>query len=199
MIGCAFTRRLFIINSQIIYYIDIGGEQNYTINSQLFDRCRKACAMKKEIKKNAYMYCKFREEQYALYDEYCKRNGTLMKSFLILNALYYAKDGMTQKKIRERTFNSKQTVNLIVKGLLSEGDVEMRDIPENKKNKLVIMTDQGREKYKAIVTHITWAEDKAMSMLSDEEQKTLVDLSSRFTQNLIRLVNEGDNSEYRKG
>ena len=28
--------------------------------------------MTKEDKKNAYLYCKFRDEQFALYDEYAK-------------------------------------------------------------------------------------------------------------------------------
>ncbi|MCC8026468.1 MAG: hypothetical protein LIP16_14360 [Clostridium sp.] len=36
--------------------------------------------MTKEDKKNAYLYCKFRDEQFALYDEYAKRNGMLMKT-----------------------------------------------------------------------------------------------------------------------
>ena len=30
--------------------------------------------MKKNDKRNAYLYCKFRDEQYALYDEYAKRH-----------------------------------------------------------------------------------------------------------------------------
>lgn len=52
--------------------------------------------MDKEDKKSAYLYCKFRDEQFALYDEYAKRHGMLMKTLLIVNVLFYAKDGMTQ-------------------------------------------------------------------------------------------------------
>ena len=51
------------------------------------------------------------------------------------------------------------------------------------------MTDAGRTYCKDVVTHITWAEDTAMSMLTPEEQAQLIDLSRRFTQNLIKLVN----------
>ena len=39
--------------------------------------------MTKEDKKNAYLYCKFRDEQFALYDEYAKRNGMMMKTLLV--------------------------------------------------------------------------------------------------------------------
>ena len=91
--------------------------------------------MNKEDRKNAYLYCKFRDEQFALYDEYAKRNGMLMKTLLVVNVLFYAKDGMTQTEICRRTFQSKQTVNLIIKNLLSDNYVTVTEVPENKRNK----------------------------------------------------------------
>ena len=75
--------------------------------------------MTKEDRKNAYLYCKFRDEQFALYDS-TKRHGMMMKTLLVVNVLFYAKDGMTQKDICQRTFQSKQTVNLIIKNLLAK-------------------------------------------------------------------------------
>ena len=100
--------------------------------------------MTKEDRKNAYLYCKFRDEQFALYDEYAKRHGMSMKTLLVLNALFYAKDGMTQTEVCQRTFQSKQTVNLIVKNLLAEAYVTVTEVPENKRNKIVRMTEAGR-------------------------------------------------------
>ena len=84
-----------------------------------------------EDRKNAYLYCKFRDEQFALYDEYAKRHGMLMKTLLVVNALFYNKDGMTQTEICKRTFQSKQTVNLIIKNLLSGSYVTVAEVPEN--------------------------------------------------------------------
>lgn len=146
--------------------------------------------MTKEDRKNAYLYCKFRDEQFALYDEYAKRHGMLMKTLLVTNALFYAQDGMTQTEICRRTFQSKQTVNLIVKNLLRDGYVTVTEIPEDRRNKRVRMTDAGRAYCGKVVRHITWAEDTAMSLLTPEEQKTLIDLSRTFTKNLTRLVNQ---------
>ena len=104
--------------------------------------------MTKEDKKNAYLYCKFRDEQFALYDEYAKRNGMMMKTLLVVNVLFYdafyRKGGMTQKEICQRTFQSKQTVNLIIKNLLAENYVTVTEVPENKRNKIVRMTNAGR-------------------------------------------------------
>lgn len=146
--------------------------------------------MTKDDRRNAYLYCKFRDEQFALYDEYAKRHGMLMKTLLVVNVLYYAGDGMTQTEICRRTFQSKQTVNLIVKNLLSEGYVTVTETPENKRNKLVQMTDAGRDWCGQVVRHITWAEDTAMSMFSAQEQERLIDLSRTFTKNLAMLVNQ---------
>ena len=148
--------------------------------------------MTKDDKRNAYLYCKFRDEQYALYDEYAKRNGLLMKSLLVLNALYYAEDGMTQKEITQRTFQSKQTVNLIIKNLLHDGYVTVEENPENKRNKFVRMTEEGRAYAKTPVVHITWAEDTAMSMFTPDEQEQLISLSRRFTKNLTELMKESE-------
>ena len=146
--------------------------------------------MTKEDKKNAYLYCKFRDEQFALYDEYAKRHGMLMKTLLVVNTLFYAKDGMTQTEICRRTFQSKQTVNLIIKNLLAENYVTVDEVPENKRNKIVQMTGAGRLYCEKVVRHITWAENTAMSMFTAEEQKQLIDLSRTFTKNLTLLVNQ---------
>lgn len=144
----------------------------------------------KNDKKNAYLYCKFRDEQFALYDEYAKQNGMLMNTLLVVNVLFYAKNGLTQRDICERTFQSKQTVNLIIRNLLNEAYVTVEERKENKREKLVRMTDAGRAYCEKVVRHITWAEDTAMSMFSPEEQKQLVDLSRTFTKNLTDLIHQ---------
>ena len=144
----------------------------------------------KEDKKNAYLYCKFRDEQFALYNEYAKSHGMLMNTLLVVNALFYAKDGLTQRDICDRTFQSKQTVNLIIRNLLSDGYVTVTEVPENKRTKIVRMTEAGKAYCEKVVRHVTWAEDTAMSMFSPEEQKQLIDLSRTFTKNLTKLIHQ---------
>ena len=151
--------------------------------------------MKKNDKRNAYLYCKFRDEQYALYDEYAKRHGLLMKTLLVLNVLYYAPSSMTQKEICQKTFNSKQTVNLIIKNLLKDGYITLEEDPQNKKNKFVKMTESGKAYAKQPVVHITRAEDTAMSMFTPEEQEQLISLSRKFTRNLADLTNRNEDEK----
>ena len=145
--------------------------------------------MDKEAKKNAYLYCKFRDEQFALYDEYAKRHGMMMKTLLVVNVLFYAQEGMTQTEICRRTFQSKQTVNLIVKNLTAQSYVTVAAAPDDRLNKRARMTAAGRPSCAHVVRHITRAEDEAMAMLTPEEQEQLVGLSRTFTKNLAMLVN----------
>ena len=146
--------------------------------------------MTKEDKKDAYLYCKFRDQQCALYDEYARRHGMLMNTLLVLNVLFYAKDGMTQAEICKRTFQSKQTVNSIIRNLWTDHYVTISEMPKDRRNKMVEMTEAGRAYCEKVVRHITWAEDAAMAMFTPEEQKRLIGLSRTFTENLTMLVNQ---------
>ena len=146
----------------------------------------------KQDRKNAFLYCKFRDQQFALYDEYAKSNGMMMKTFLVLNVLFYAKDGMTQKEICERTFQSKQIVSNIVKNLLTDGYVTLEENEDDRRNQTVKLTDAGRTYAERPVRHITNAEDTAMSMFTPEEQEQLIALSRQFTKNLTKLVKESE-------
>ena len=59
--------------------------------------------MTKKDRENAFLYCKFRDEQFALYDAYAKRHGMLMKTLLAVNVLFcdrvYDQGGMPQAEI----------------------------------------------------------------------------------------------------
>ena len=146
--------------------------------------------MTQEARKNAYRYCQFRDTQFALYDAYAKRHGLSLKTLLVVNVLYYAPEGMTQAEICRRTLQSKQTVNQIVRHLLDSAHATTAEVPSDKRNKTIRMTPAGRACYGAVVRHITWAEDTAMSLLSAEEQQQLIALSRTFTHHLTRLVQQ---------
>ena len=66
----------------------------------------------------------------------------------VVNVLYYDdfydKGGVTQTEICQRTFHSKQTVNLIIRNLLNEAYVTVEEQKENKREKLVRITEAGK-------------------------------------------------------
>ena len=113
----------------------------------------------------------------------------MMKTLLVVNVHFYAQEGMTQRDICRSTFQSKQTVNLIVKNLTAQSYVTVAEAPDDRRIKIVRMTGAGRAYCGHVVRHITRAEDEAMAMLTQEEQERLVELSRTFTKNLAVLVN----------
>lgn len=147
-------------------------------------------AVDKQARKNAFVYCQLRDKQFSLYDAFAKRHGMLTNTLLVVNALFYAKEGLTQRDICERTFESKQTVSLIVGRLKREGHATVEACDGDRREKVVRMTEAGRLHYEEPIRHITWAEDTAMSMFSDEEQETLNRLSRQFTERLAELFDQ---------
>ena len=146
----------------------------------------------KDARRNAYIYCALRERQYARYDRHARDNGLTMQAFLVVNALFYAPEGLAQARICEMTLNSRQTVSLVTKRLVAQGYAQAESNPEDRRNSIVRLTDEGRAWAHDMVRRITRAEDEAMAALTSEEQETLVSLSRRFTENLIRLIDDPD-------
>lgn len=141
-------------------------------------------------RRNALIYCRLRDEQFSLYDAFAKRHGMLTNTLLVVNALFYAKEGLTQRQICEATFESKQTVSLIVGRLKKEGSVIVEPSEGDRREKTVHMTEEGRVRYEDPIRHITWAEDMAMAMFTLEEQQALNDLSRKFTDRLAELLDQ---------
>ena len=146
----------------------------------------------KQTRKNAFLYCAFRDQQFALYSAFAKKCGLTMNTLLVLNALYYADDGLTQSEICSRTHHSKQTVSLIVKKLVVDGHASLKESEDDARVKVVRLTEGGRLWAEGPVRHITLSEDAAMAALQPQEQELLVNLSRTFTENLTALVNSDD-------
>ena len=84
---------------------------------------------------------------------------------------------------------------MCIRDRLKDGYVTLEENTEDKRNKTVKMTDEGRSFAEKPVRHITWAEDTAMSMFTPEEQEQLIDLSRRFTRNLEKLVKGSEDEQ----
>lgn len=145
--------------------------------------------MHQEAQNNACLYVGFRDEQFALYDAYVKKHSLVMNTFLVLNALYYAKEGMSQKEITDAVHHSKQTVSLIVKKLVQKGYAVMKDNPRDGRNTIISLSQAGRRYAEVPVRHIRESEEQAMAMFSAEEQEQLTALSRKYTENLKRFIN----------
>jgi len=139
---------------------------------------------------NVLRYVRLRDTQFDVYVRYAKRFGIPVKSLFVLNALYYAPEGCTQMEICVKAYSSKQTVSAIVKGYLAQGYVEITELPTDRRNKLVRLTEAGWKYAEPIVLPITEAETAAMKQLTPEQQNALVELTTAFGDHLEKLLEE---------
>ena len=70
----------------------------------------------------------------------------------------------------------RQSVNLAVKAFLDSGIVELKELPENRRNKGITLTEKGRKLCEEVIEPMIHAEDEAFLEMGDESSRELVRL-----------------------
>lgn len=139
--------------------------------------------------KNLVMYNQLWMELDDLYSDYAKSSGLPECAFWIFYTLYESKDVYTQKDLSEKWSLSRQTVNSALKKLESEGLVGLVPLPGQKKNKQLVLTEEGDVFAQKVVIPIIEAEQNAFGGLSSEEQKMLLCLTQKYLRKLRAEIN----------
>ena len=111
-----------------------------------------------------------------VYEAYAKSKGLTYLSLMVLDEIYALGDGCTQKQISEDTHYPKQSINLVVKAFLEDGIVELRELPENRKNKGISLTDKGRQLCEDVIVPLLRQEEAAMREMGEKESAELLRL-----------------------
>ncbi|MDO4388959.1 MAG: MarR family transcriptional regulator [Eubacteriales bacterium] len=114
------------------------------------------------------------------YDAYAKARNMNYLSLMVLEEIYELGDGCTQKQISEDIHYPKQAVNLVVRTLLEEDLVELKELPENRKNKGITLTSRGRQRCRETVAPLLSRENRAMNRMSPEERQEMLRLLTRY-------------------
>lgn len=110
------------------------------------------------------------------YEVYAKSKGLTYLSLMVLDVIYALGDGCTQKQISEDTHYPKQSINLVVKAFLEDGIVELRELPENRKNKGITLTEKGRRLCDDVIVPLLRQEEAAMHEMGEKESAELLRL-----------------------
>ena len=132
-------------------------------------------------------YCACLHEWNASYEDYAKSVGLNFTSLSILSALYKT-ENCTQKMLCERCFLPKQTVNAAVTAFYKNGWIQMREMPEDRRNKTIHFTEEGRQETERIMRKVQDSECQAMDGLSKEEQEQLVSLTRRYVRSCVTAM-----------
>ncbi|MCL2216397.1 MAG: MarR family winged helix-turn-helix transcriptional regulator [Defluviitaleaceae bacterium] len=142
-----------------------------------------------ELRKNAVI--KFREifrrvdVQYSLF---AKAMGVNFTAICILECLSESDVLITQKELSEKLVIPKQMVNTVIKSLWEQGFVELKETTD-RRSKLVILTDTGKEYSAKTIKHLQNVDYTAWGCFTDEEIKTLIGLIEKYEGSFKDAVN----------
>lgn len=125
-----------------------------------------------------------------IYHNYAKSCGLSDTAFWILYSVWENKESYTQKELCQEWSYSRQTVNSALKSLESQGFIQLLYEPDNKKNKRIILTNEGNELAKKIVVPLMEAEKNSFASLSDEERFLFLKLIRKHSEVFGEKVNE---------
>lgn len=124
------------------------------------------------------------DQQKSIYENYAKENGLQGRSLQLLLWIYYNQKGVSQSYLVEKTLLSKQVVNATIQVWQKKGYVELVSTENDKRQKLVKLTEKGNQISKKILDPLETVEVRALSTLSYEERQLFQTLFSRYTQTL---------------
>lgn len=124
-------------------------------------------------------YCSCLHEWDAAFEDYAKSVGLSYTSLCILDAIYET-DGCTQKQLCSLCFLPKQTANAAVTGFYDKGWLRMRELPEDRRNKALHLTELGRSEAGHILSRLRDCDRIAMGSLTESEQEQLLSLTRRY-------------------
>lgn len=123
----------------------------------------------------------------AMYENWAKEQGLSSNGVLVLYSFYENDGNCTQKAISEKWNIPKQTVNTILKDFLSCGYVEMFSMPEDKRNKIVRLTESGKNFAQNVIGKLHEKEIYVLKKMGFKNIKNLNDNLESF----IRLFKKG--------
>lgn len=102
-------------------------------------------------------------------------------SLTVLEEIYELGDGCTQKRICGEIQYPKQAVNPVVKTFLEEGYIELRENPQNRRNKEIFLTEAGKKLCREVVEPLLTMEAAAMDRMGERESRELVRLLGLYS------------------
>ena len=122
------------------------------------------------------------------YEAYAKSKGLTYLSLMVLDVIYALGDGCTQKQISEDTHYPKQSINLVVKSFLEDGIIELRELPENRKNKGITLTEKGHPLCDEVIVPLLRQEEAVMLEMGEKESAELLRLVELYGDAYCKLI-----------
>lgn len=127
----------------------------------------------------------------ALAQIYAERFGLSIPAWRVVATLGQY-EYRTARDIAAHGVMHKSTVSRAVSALEQRGLIVRRPNEDDRREELLELTEEGREIYEALAPEALAFEERFVSVLTEEEQETLVSLIDRLSGHARRLAPEGE-------
>ena len=125
-----------------------------------------------------------------IYHIYAKSCGISDTSMWLLYSLYLNDGTYTQKELYSVWHYPPQTVNSCLKNFEKQGIIKLEAVPGNRKNKLVALTEKGKDESRRIIARLIGAEQRACADMGAKEMQTLLSLTGKYMELLRSEVDQ---------
>lgn len=151
-----------------------------------------------EVAKYSLQYCSLSKEREDLYREEANMARLSKSAFSILFVLSNEKEVYSQSKLCEQLNLTRQTINSTVLNLEKQGIINLKAVPDNRKEKLIVLTEKGKQLMKDTIMDFVKAENSVFFQMGDEEVEEFLKLMKRYN-DLFRAELMKISSGYSKG
>lgn len=145
-----------------------------------------------EKQKAINQVCEFIDD---IYYQYASSFGITDTELSILYALSEYDGEYLQSDICREWSYSLQTIHTTIKNMEKRGLIELIRKENNKKNKYIHLTEEGRKLVNSITMPLIAAEEEALGMLSAEEQNLLLPILQKYAKALKEAVGKAERKQ----
>lgn len=127
-------------------------------------------------------YNQLYKEMDEIYHLYAKKHGVSDTTLWLMYSLYLNDAENTQSEICSAWHYPPQTINSALKRMEKQGLILLDAVPGNQKNKLIKLSEKGREMIEKAIAPLVEAEQKAFQGLKPKEKAALFALTRKYTQ-----------------
>lgn len=137
------------------------------------------------------------KEMDEIYHQYAREHGISDTAFWLLYSLCLSDAPYTQREICLEWHYPPQTLNSALKTLEKQGLIALEPVPGNQKNKLVVLTEQGKAVVHRVIFPVIAAEQQSFRELHEEEKEALLSLTRKYLE-LLKSNIRNNSSDRRK-
>lgn len=142
------------------------------------------------IKSQLKQYNQIYKSMDIVYHKYAKRVGLSDAAFWILYSVAESGREFTQRELSSEWSFPPQTVNSSLKDLVGKGIIKLEPLENNRKNKIIKLTDEGRAFIDRYVSPLIRAECDSFDALSSDECEGMLSSTVKYAAALKRCVEQ---------